>query len=156
LERTLSKGVSLLLDNENGDPTRCNASGPPDHEERLASLMAGKNPRVGARVVPFDLPDTQVAILRDDLLSWLHGIDQDLRIPDRLRDPAATVREGEAFRRLLSALSAGEVDLPDEQAHQALGRAARAYDRASGYSETVVVHDAHQALLGVLNPEGGR
>jgi hypothetical protein len=78
----LSKGFSLLLDNENGDPTRCNASGPPDHEERLASLMAGKNPRVGARVVPFDLPDTQVAILRDDLLGWLYGADQDPSIRD--------------------------------------------------------------------------
>ena len=67
-----------------------------------------------ARPVPVGLPVEQVAILRDDLLGWLHGMDQGLRIPDRLGDPAATVREGEAFRRLLSALDADEVEIPDE------------------------------------------
>jgi hypothetical protein len=152
LERALSKGVSLLLDNESGDPTRCNASGPPDHEERLASLMAGKNPRVGARVVPLDLPDTQVAILRDDLLGWLYGADQDPGI----RDAGGAVREGEAFRRLLSALDSGEMELPDEEALRALKGAAAGFDRLSGYDEVAPVHDAYRELLDVLDPESGR
>jgi hypothetical protein len=128
-------------------------------EEVLAPMHPQDNPgrsEPPGRLVPLGLPVEQVAILRDDLLSWLHGIGQDLKFRDSLRDPAATVREGEAFRRLLWALDANEIELPDEQAHLALERAARAYDRASGYSETVVVHDAHQALLGVLDPESGR
>jgi hypothetical protein len=108
------------------------------------------------RLVPLGLPAQQVAILRDDLLSWLDGIDRDLRFRDRLSDPGATVREGEAFRRLLSALVAEAIELPDEEAHRSLERAARGFDQASGYEEIAATHDAHQALLDVLGQGRGR
>lgn len=108
------------------------------------------------RLVPLELPTQQVAILRDDLLSWLFGIGQDLKIRDRLRDPAATVREGHAFRRLLSGLDADEIELPDEEAHRSLEQAARGFDQASGYGEISATHDAHRALLDVLDPGGAR
>jgi hypothetical protein len=115
--------------------------------------MADQNPTAGPRVVPVDLPDAQVDILRDELLDWLAGIEQDLaRFSHGLRDPEATVREGEAFRRLLASLDTHEVELPDEDARLALGRAADGYDEASGYAEIVAVHDALHALLGVLCP----
>ncbi len=69
----------------------------------------------------------------------------------RLRDPQATVREAEAFRRLLAALDAHEIELPDEDARAALGRAADGYDHASGYARIAAVHDAHHALLAILD-----
>jgi hypothetical protein len=108
------------------------------------------------RLVPLGLPTQRVAILRDDLLSWLYGINQDLRFPDRLRDPGATVREGQAFRRLLSALDADAIELPDEEAYRSLERAARGFDQASGYEEISATHDAHRALLDVLDQGRGR
>jgi hypothetical protein len=83
---------------------------------------------------------------------WLAGIGHDLaRFPDRLRDPAATVREGDAFRRLLVALDAHQIELPDEDARAALAGAADGYDHASGYTRIAAVHNAHHALLAILD-----
>lgn len=65
--------------------------------------MADQNPTAGPRVVPVDLPDAQVAILRRELLGWLDGIELDLGHPEPLDDAQATVREADAFRRLLVA-----------------------------------------------------
>jgi hypothetical protein len=114
--------------------------------------MADQHPTAGPRVVPIHLPDAQAGILRGDMLDWLAGIEHDrARFPDRLRDPEATVREGDAFRRLLLALDAHEIELPDEDARVALGRAADGYDDASGYTRIVAVHDAHHALLAILD-----
>jgi hypothetical protein len=120
--------------------------------------MADQNPMAGPRVVPIHLPDAQAGILRSDMLDWLAGIEHDLaRFGSRLRDPQATVREAEAFRRLLVALDAHEIELPDEDARLALGGAADGYDDASGYTEILAVHDAHHALLAILDSaETGR
>jgi hypothetical protein len=114
--------------------------------------MADQNPTAGPRVVPVDLPDTQTEILRDDMLGWLAGIEHDLAsFHGRLRDPQATVREAEGIRRLLAALDAHEIELPDEDARAALNGAADGYDYTSGYTEILAVHDAHHALLAILN-----
>jgi hypothetical protein len=114
--------------------------------------MADQNPTADPRVVPIHLPDAQAGILRSDMLAWLAGIERDLtRFPGRLRDPQATVREAEAFRRLLVALDAREIELPDEDARAALAGAADGYDHASGYTEIVAIHDAHHALLTILD-----
>jgi hypothetical protein len=111
--------------------------------------MADQNPTAGPRVVPIDLPPAQTEILRGELLGWLAGIDEDLE-SDELPDPRADAREADAFRRLLTALDRGEVALPDNEAREAMSRAAEGYDDASGYERIVAVHDAHQALLSVL------
>jgi hypothetical protein len=117
--------------------------------------MADQNPTAGPRVVPVDLSDAQSEILRDGMLGWLAGIEHDLsRFRDRLRDPQTTVREGEAFRRLLAALDAHEVTLPDADARAALAGAADGYDHANGYAEITAVHDAHHALLAILDTAG--
>ncbi len=117
--------------------------------------MADQNPTAGPRVVPVHLPDAQAGILRSDMLGWLAGIDRDrARFPGRLRDPEATVREGEAIRRLLAALDAHEIELPDEDARATLARAADGFDHASGYMEIAAVHDAHHALLAILDTAG--
>jgi hypothetical protein len=117
--------------------------------------MADQNPTAGPRVVPIHLPDAQAGILKGDLLDWLAGIEHDLaRFRGRLRDPQATAREAEAFRRLLVALDAHEIELPDEDARLALGGAADGYDDASGYRRIVNVHDAHHALLAILDTAG--
>ncbi|HVX32550.1 MAG TPA: hypothetical protein VHA80_05345 [Solirubrobacterales bacterium] len=94
--------------------------------------MADQNPTAGPRVVPLDLPPAQTEILRDDLLGWLAGVEVDLRKPHRLDDPQASIREADAFRRLLTALDRSEIELPDEEAREALGRAAEGYDAPSG------------------------
>lgn len=114
--------------------------------------MADQNPTAGPRVVPVDLPDPQTEILRDELLSWLAGIEHDLtRFPHRLKDRSATVRDAEAFRRLLDALDAHQIAVPDEDASSALAAAADGYDDASGYTRIAAIHDAHHALLSLLS-----
>jgi hypothetical protein len=120
--------------------------------------MADQNPTADPRVVPIHLPDSQAEILRGDMLDWLAGIEHDLaRFADRLRDPQATVREAGAFRRLLVALDAHEIELPDEDARSALAGAGDGYDDASGYTRIAAVHDAHHALLAILDAaEEGR
>jgi hypothetical protein len=112
--------------------------------------MADQNPTADPRVVPIELPAAQTAILRDELLGWLAGIELDLRTPDRLRDAEASVRGAEAFRRLLSALDRGEIELPDEEARKAMSQAAEGYDAANAYRRVSAVHDAHCALLSLL------
>jgi DNA-binding XRE family transcriptional regulator len=71
-------------------------------------------------------------ILRDELLGWLAGTEEDLET-DRLPDPGAVARDADAFRRLLTALDRGEIELPDDDAREAMSRAAEGYDDASGY-----------------------
>lgn len=112
--------------------------------------MADQNPMADPRVVPVDLPPAQTEILRRELLGWLDGIALDLAHPEPLEDPEASVREADAFRRLLTALDRSMVELPDEDAREALGRAAEGYDEASGYVRVCAIHDAHHALLAVL------
>jgi hypothetical protein len=112
--------------------------------------MAAQNPTAGPRVVPVDLPPAQAEILRSELLGCLDGIDLDLGHPEPLEDPEAMVREAAAFRRLLTALDRSRIELPDEDARDALGKAAGGYDEASGYLRVCAVHDAHHALLSLL------
>ncbi len=117
--------------------------------------MAAKNPTAGPRVVPVALPAVQAEILRDELLGWLAGIEADLGT-GRPADPGGVTREGDAFRRLLAALDTHEIELPDEEARSALGRAAEGFDEASGYRRVLAVHDAHHAMLAILTGEDGR
>jgi hypothetical protein len=112
--------------------------------------MADQNPTAGPRVVPIDLPLAQIEILRGELLGWLAGLELDFAYPDPLEDPEASVREADAFRRLLIAIDRSEIEIPDEDAREALGMAAEGYDEASGYARVCAVHDAHHALLAVL------
>jgi hypothetical protein len=111
--------------------------------------MADQNPTAGPRLVPIDLPPAQAEILRDELLGWLAGIEEDLAT-DQLPDPGAVTREADAFRRLLAALDRCEIELPDDEARTAMRRAAEGYDEASGYERVCAVHDAHHALLSLL------
>jgi hypothetical protein len=112
--------------------------------------MADQNPTAGPQLVPVDLPDTQTEILREELLGWLAGIEEDLEAPLKPSDRATSIEEGEAFGRLLAALDRREIRLPDEEARCALELAAEGYDEASGYERIVAVHDAHHALLSLL------
>jgi hypothetical protein len=114
--------------------------------------MADQNPTADPRVAPVDLPHALTKILRDELLGWIDGIEDDLDwAPERLRDPDAIVHEADAFRRLLRALEAREIKLPDESARAALGRAAHGYDEAIEYERILAPHDAHHALLAILD-----
>jgi len=112
--------------------------------------MADQNPTADPRVVPVDLPPAQTEILRRELLGWLAGLELDLGHPEPLDDPKASAREADAFRRLLAAIDRSEIELPDEDAREAMGKAAEGYDEASGYERVCAVHDAHHALLAVL------
>ena len=112
--------------------------------------MADQNPTAGPRVVPIDLPPAQTKILRDELSGWVAGIEEDLEALTRGADRDSAAEEANAFQRLLASLDRGEIELPDEQAREAMSRAAEGYDEASGYERVVAVHDAHHALLSVL------
>ncbi len=112
--------------------------------------MADQNPMAGPRVVPVDLPPAQARILRTELVGWLDGIELDMAHPEPLEDREASVREADAFRRLLTALDRSKIALPDEDARDALGKAAEGYDEASGYVRVCAVHNAHHALLSLL------
>jgi hypothetical protein len=100
--------------------------------------------------VPLRLPAAQAAILRDELAGWIAGIEEDLADPRCLPDREAATGEAAAFRRILAALDAAEIALPDEEARAAMARAAKGYDEAAGYERALAVHDAHHALLAVL------
>jgi hypothetical protein len=90
-------------------------------------------------------------VLRELCLSALHGLLGDLaRAPERLRDPAATAREGEVFRRLLEALDKKEIEVPDEEMRARLDRLSDNYDETEDYEEVSTNHDAHRAILRVL------
>ena len=112
--------------------------------------MADQNPTAGPSVVPVDLPLAQTELLRSELLGWLAGLELDFAHPEPLEEPEASAREAEAFRRLLTALDRSEIEIPDEDARDALARAAEGYDEASGYVRVCAVHDAHHALLSLL------
>jgi hypothetical protein len=104
--------------------------------------------------VPIHLPAAQTAILCDELIGWLAGIEEDLMEGQQLPDPEAWVREADAFRRLLVALDRGSIELPDEEARSAMEQAAAGYDEAFRPASVVAVHDAHHALLAILG--GGK
>jgi hypothetical protein len=100
--------------------------------------------------VPIDLPAEQIAVLRRNLSDWLAGVREDLKRPDRMRNPERARCEADAFERLLAGLHRGEILVPDEDARAAIESAARGHDRESGYVEIATTHDAHHGLLAAL------
>jgi hypothetical protein len=104
----------------------------------------------GSRLAALDIPPEQIALLRRDLFGSLTGVLEDLRRPERLRDPVGSAAEGAILLRLLEALDQRRVALPDEGARALIGRMAEGYDRANGYGPIVATHDAHRALLSLL------
>ncbi len=112
--------------------------------------MAEKNPTGGQRVVPLDLPDPHILIVRDTLADCLAGVQNDLEAPGGVRDPKQLRREGDAYKRLLAGLVVGQVLVPDEDARIAVEVIARGDDRASDYAEIIANHDALHGLLGLL------
>jgi hypothetical protein len=112
--------------------------------------MSCQHPTRGQYAVPLNLPAAQTAILRDDLSGWIAGIEEDLNHPNDLLDRTAALGEARAFRRLLAALDAEEIRLPDEDARAAMEKAADGYDVAAGYERAIAVRDAYRALLDLL------
>jgi hypothetical protein len=105
--------------------------------------------------VPLILPDDQREALREDCLSALHGVLDDLATPDRLRDPAFTAREGEVFRRLLEALDSEEIQIPDREMRERIGRLSDSFDEIENAEEVIAGHEARHALLRVLDGSVG-
>lgn len=113
--------------------------------------MANENPMDGARPMPLDLAAKHIPTLRSCLNDWLHGVQEDLKAPERLQHPDKAQQEAEAFERLLVALATGQIVLPDETARAAVEAAAADHDEESNYREVAANHDALHALLGVLD-----
>lgn len=103
--------------------------------------------------MPLDLPAKHVPVLRACLTGWLEGAREDLKAPERLRQPAKARREAQAFERVLVALATRQIVLPDEAAREAVAVAAADDDEANNYKEVAANHDALHALLGVLESE---
>lgn len=117
--------------------------------------MANENPTRGRRAVPLDLPAEHTSILRSWLSDWIAGARDDLASPVELKDPDGALRACRAFERLLSGVSEGRIFVPDDDARTALEAAATAADAESNYSEVVATHDAHHALLALLEGQDG-
>ena len=122
------------------------------HHQHICGRPSTPHPseRRGTGLVPLAIPPEQIVLLRTDLFGGLTGVLEDLRRPERLRDPVGSAAEGATLLRLLEALDQGRVALPDEDARALIGRMAESYDRANGYGPIVATHDAHRALLSLL------
>jgi hypothetical protein len=114
--------------------------------------MSCSQPTGGTEAVALDLPDSQRKILRSTLTSCLEGVTGDLKQPERLPDPDQAQREADAHTRLLAALDAGEMVLPDEAARDAVEGMALAIEQDTDYRQLVSEHDA---LFGLLDFLGG-
>ena len=110
----------------------------------------------GWLAVPFDLPDHQVELLRGDVTTWLAGDREDLRSPDRLRDPSTTLRRARMYERLLIGFDQRRLILPDEEARIAVVEAVDAHDECHSYDYVVSTHDAQRALVEILSRPGLR
>ncbi len=113
--------------------------------------MSCKNPTHGPRTVPLILSDEHREAIREDCMNGLQSVLTDLATPTLVPDPAAVAVEGEVFRRLLEALDAEEIQVPDEEIRERIGRLAASYDRMENAEEIITAHDAHDLLLGVLD-----
>jgi hypothetical protein len=95
--------------------------------------MSFPQPTGERATVALELPAPQAKILRGTLSSCLEGANEDLRPPGCLPDPSRVRREVAAYRRLLSALDAGEIALQAMRA-TGVGRTAT-YRRAAALIE---------------------
>lgn len=114
--------------------------------------MSCSQPTGGSEAVALDLPDSQRKILRSTLTDCLEGVSGDLKHPERLPDAEKAQRESDAYRRLLAALDAGEITLPDEAAREAVEVMVVAVEEDTNYWEIIAEHDA---LFGLLDLLGG-
>ena len=103
------------------------------------------------KLVPLLLSDSHKQALRGECLSALHGVLDDLADPDRLRDPVVTASAGEVYRRLLEALDAEEIEVPDEGMRKLLGREFDRYRKDVEADEVMARGGAHLALLAILD-----
>ena len=108
----------------------------------------------GGQLTPLDLPAEHVEILRARLTSWLNGLREELRTPERLEDPEGARQEAQSYERLLVSLTTRQIVLPDEPARAAIQTAASTHDAEENYDEVVAGHDALHGLLALLG--GGK
>jgi hypothetical protein len=111
-------------------------------------------PDSSGKVVPLILTDAQRDALHQNCVSVLYGVLNDLEHPEIVRDPVATAREGEVFRRLLEALADEQITIPDEEMRARMERLSESYDETENAEEVIATHYAHQALLRVLTGSG--
>jgi hypothetical protein len=114
--------------------------------------MSCSQPTGGTEAVALDLPDPQRKILRSTLTSCLEGVSGDLKQPGRLPEPARAAQEADAYKRLLAALEAGTISLPDEEARKAVEAMVLSIEQDPDYSRVIAEHDA---LFGLLSLLGG-
>lgn len=114
--------------------------------------MSCSQPTGGTEAVALDLSDSQRKILRSTLTICLEGVNEDLKQPVRLPEPERAQQEANAYKRLLAALDAGEIALPDEAARHAVEVMALAIEEDTDYRQIISEHDA---LFGLLDLLGG-
>jgi len=112
--------------------------------------MSCSQPTGGTEAVALDLPDAQRKILRSTLTSCLEGVSGDLKQPEQMPNPERARGEADAYGRLLAALDAGEITVPDETARATVEAMAIAIERDTDYARLVAEHDALFGLLDVL------
>lgn len=112
--------------------------------------MSCSQPTGGTEAVALDLPDAQRKILRSTLTICLEGVSGDLKQSGQMPDPERAQGEADAYSRLLAALDAGEIMVPDESARAMVEAMAIAIEQDTDYARLVAEHDALFGLLDVL------
>jgi hypothetical protein len=98
------------------------------------------------RGVPLDLPESQLAIVGDELHTVLLGLAADLAYLDGKEDPDGFVSEVAAYARLATYTQTGTALLPDRAGRKALRRLSGELDDRNEYDRVVAEHDAFKAF----------
>jgi hypothetical protein len=113
--------------------------------------MANRKPTVGTRAVSIDISPEHQTIIRESIEVWRDGVREDLENADRrpMSDPDGARRLAAAYERVLEALDAGRLWLPDQEAREALEEAKDAH--LANAPKVIALNNAHRALLAVFD-----
>lgn len=109
--------------------------------------MSCKHHTSNSQAAALDLPAPQANLLRRIFGDCLDGVRRDLRDQCRVPDPTAANRDAGAYERILAGLDRGTMQIPDEEARQAVEAIATSTDQVNDYTKVVAEHMALYELL---------
>jgi hypothetical protein len=108
--------------------------------------MVSQNPTGDRPSVAIDLPDSQLAKLREIFSFCLGGVEEDLKAPGRLSELEKARRDADAYQHLLAALDGGRL-VPEPDVARAVREVAASVDLNNEYERVLAEHDALHGLL---------
>jgi hypothetical protein len=113
--------------------------------------MPNPDPTGRGHAVALSIPATHAEFLRRTFSAVQSGLLDDLAShPERLRDPACSRREADAFGRLLAAIDTSAC-VRDAEVCSVLGDLARSVDEANEYERVTAEHAALRRLIDQLD-----